>query len=63
MKRKQQIKVCVHLLEKDKPYYFRPEQQKTTADSFFQHTLKLARIITITLQPAAVTRSGNLSCI
>ncbi|QXO46076.1 DUF1173 family protein [Morganella morganii] len=43
MKRKQQSKVCVHLLEKDKPYYFRPDQQETTADSFFQHTLKLAR--------------------
>jgi hypothetical protein len=42
MERKQQSKVCVHLLEKDKPYYFTLEQQKTTTDSFFQHALKLA---------------------
>lgn len=42
MERKQQTKVCVHLLEKDKPYYFTPEQQNTTAASFFQHALKLA---------------------
>lgn len=42
MERKQQSKVCVHLLEKEKPYYFPPEQQKSTSDFFFQHTLKLA---------------------
>lgn len=42
MERKQKTKVCVHLLEKDKPYYFTPEQQKPTTDSFFQHALKLA---------------------
>lgn len=42
MERKQQSKVCVHRLEKEKPYYFPPEQQKSTPDSFFQHTLKLA---------------------
>ncbi|MBN3344957.1 DUF1173 family protein [Pectobacterium brasiliense] len=42
MERKKQSKVCVHLLEKEKPYYFSPEQQKSTADSFFQNSLKLA---------------------
>ncbi|TPG61971.1 DUF1173 family protein [Ewingella americana] len=42
MERKQQSKVCVHLLEKDKPYYFTPEQQKPTTDSFFQYALKLS---------------------
>ncbi len=42
MERKQPSKVCVHLLEKEKPYYFSPEQQKSTADSFFQNSLKLA---------------------
>lgn len=43
MERKQQPKVCVHLLDKEKPYYFSPEQQKSTPPNFFQHSLKLAR--------------------
>lgn len=42
MERKQQSKVCVHLLDKEKPYYFSPEQQKSTPPNFFQHSLKLA---------------------
>ena len=39
---KQQSKVCVHLLEKENPYYFLPEKQGSSTDSFFQKTLKLA---------------------
>lgn len=42
MESKQQSKVCVHLLDQEKPYYFSPEQQKSTSDSFLQRALKLA---------------------
>lgn len=42
MERKQQSKVCIHLLDQEKPYDFSPEQQKSTSHSFFQRALKLA---------------------
>lgn len=42
MKSKQKSRVCVHLHDKENPYYFPPERQKSTPDSF--NLMQLERI-------------------